>query len=88
MPSASDEKSLEANMRFAESLGAKTVRVKGKSVAEGAAVFVRDKKVTQVIFGRSAQEGWRSLLYMHAINRFLADAPAVDVHIVTQDSAD
>jgi two-component system, OmpR family, sensor histidine kinase KdpD len=88
MPGASEEKSLEANMRFAESLGAKTVRVKGKSVAEGAAVFVRDKKVTQVIFGRSALEGWRSLLYMHAINRFLADAPAVDVHIVTQDSAD
>ncbi len=88
LTSASDEKSLEANMRFAESLGAKSVRVKGKSVAEGAATFVRDKKVTQVIFGRSALEGWRSLLYMHAINRFLADAPAVDVHIVTQDSAD
>jgi len=86
--SATDEKSLEANMRFAESLGAKTVRIKGKSVAEGAATFVRDKKVTQVIFGRSALEGWRSLLYMHAINRFLADAPAVDVHIVTQDSTD
>jgi two-component system sensor histidine kinase KdpD len=88
VPSATEEKSLEANMRFAESLGAKTVRVKGKSVAEGAATFVRDKKVTQVIFGRSARDGWRSLLYMHAINRFLADAPAVDVHIVTQDSSD
>ncbi|HEY6466125.1 MAG TPA: sensor histidine kinase KdpD [Candidatus Acidoferrales bacterium] len=87
-PNATEEKSLEANMRFAESLGAKTVRVKGKSVAEGAAIFVRDKKVTQVIFGRSALDGWRSLLYMHAINRFLADAPAVDVHIVTQDLTD
>jgi two-component system sensor histidine kinase KdpD len=85
---ANEEKSLEANMRFAESLGAKTVRVKSKSVASGAAMFVRDKKVTQVIFGRSATDGWRSLLYMNAINRFLSDAPAVDVHIVTQDSAD
>jgi two-component system sensor histidine kinase KdpD len=86
--SATDEKSLEANMRFAESLGAKAVRVKGKSVATGAALFVREKHVTQVIFGRSAQDGWRSILYMHAINRFLADAPAVDVHIVTQDSGE
>jgi len=85
---ARDEKSLEANMQFAESLGAKAVRVKGKSVAAGAAVFVREKHVTQVIFGRSALEGWRSLLYMGAINRFLADAPAVDVHIVTQDSGE
>ncbi len=85
---ANEEKSLEANMRFAESLGAKTVRVKSKSVPAGAAMFVRDKKVTQVIFGRSANEGWRSFLYMNAINRFLSDAPAVDVHIVTQDSTD
>ena len=85
---ARDEKSLEANMRFAESLGAKTVRVKNKSVAAGAAEFVRDKHVTQVIFGRSQLEGWRSLVYMNAINRFLADAPPVDVHIVTQDTVE
>lgn len=85
---ANEEKSLEANLRFAESLGAKAVRVKNKSVAAGAAMFVRDKKVTQVIFGRSAADGWRSFLYMNAINRFLSDAPAVDVHIVTQDSTD
>ncbi len=45
----------------------------------------REKHVTQMIFGRSAVEGWRKLLYLNAINRFLRDAPAVDVHIVTQE---
>ena len=83
-----DEKSLDTNMQFAESLGAKAVRVKGKSVADGAAQFVREKLITQVIFGRSAVDGFRKLLYMNAINRFLAEAPAVDVHIVTQDSGE
>ena len=85
---AREEKSLDANLRFAESLGAKAIRVKSKSVAAGAAQFVRDKHITQVIFGRSAGEGWRKMLYMNAINRFLSCAPAVDVHIVTQDSAE
>jgi two-component system, OmpR family, sensor histidine kinase KdpD len=79
------EKSLIANLEFAESLGAKPVRLKGTSVADAAVQFVREKHVTQVIFGRSAVEGWRKLLYMNAINRFLRDAPAVDVHIVTQE---
>jgi two-component system sensor histidine kinase KdpD len=83
-----DEKSLETNMQFAESLGAKGVRVKGKSVADGAAQFVREKHITHVIFGRSAVDGFRKLLYMNAINNFLTEAPAVDVHIVTQDSGD
>ncbi len=82
---ADAQKTLEANVQFAESLGANVARVKGKNIADAVAAFVRDKHVTQVIFGRSAVDGWRKLLYMHAINRFLSDAPAVDVHIVTQE---
>src|SRR5579862_3770891 len=82
---AKEEKSLEANLQFAESLGATAVRLKGPSVPDAAAKFVREKHVTQMIFGRTAVEGWQKLLYMNAISRFLKDAPAVDVHIVTQE---
>ena len=80
-----EEKALTANLQFAESVGAKPVRLKGESVADATARFVREKHVTQVIFGRTAVEGWRKMLYLNAINRFLRDAPAVDVHIVTQE---
>jgi two-component system sensor histidine kinase KdpD len=80
-----EEKALAANLQFAENLGAKPVRLKGDHVAGAAAQFVRDKHITQVIFGRSATEGWKKLRYMSGINRFLKDAPAVDVHIVTQE---
>jgi two-component system sensor histidine kinase KdpD len=79
------QRTLDANLQFAESLGATVVRLKGDSVADATAVFVSEKHITQVIFGRSAVEGWRKFLYMTAINRFLRDAPAVDVHIVTQE---
>ncbi|HEV2385623.1 MAG TPA: sensor histidine kinase KdpD [Candidatus Acidoferrales bacterium] len=78
-------KTLDANLQFAESLGATVVRLKGKEVATTTAAFVRDKHITQVIFGRTAVDGWRKLLYLNAINRFLNAAPAVDVHIVTQE---
>ncbi|MGA3294544.1 MAG: universal stress protein [Candidatus Acidiferrales bacterium] len=80
-----DEKALAANLQFAESLGAKTVRLKGENVADAAARFTREKHITQMIFGRSAVEGFQKFLYMNAISRFLRDAPAVDVHIVTQE---
>jgi two-component system sensor histidine kinase KdpD len=81
-------KSLEANIRFAGDLGAKVVRIKGKSVADTMAAFAREKHVTQVIFGRAAAKGLRKLLYLLAIHRFLRDAPAVDVHIVTHQDPD
>src|SRR5579863_2123408 len=78
--SEQDQKLLAANMQFAESLGAKTVRLKGDNVADATAQFVREKHITQVIFGRTAVEGLRKLLFLNAINRFLRDVPAVDVH--------
>ncbi len=81
-----DLNSLNANIQFSESLGAKVVKLKGKDVSAATAEFVREKHVTQVIFGRTAVEGWRKYLYMTAIHRFLRDAPAVDVHIVTQEN--
>jgi two-component system sensor histidine kinase KdpD len=83
--SEQNQRSLAANLEFAENLGARVVQVKGKTVAQATAAFVRDKHITHVIFGRSAVDGIRKFLYMTAIQRFLRDAPPVDVHIVTQE---
>ncbi len=79
-----NQRTLAENVRFAENLGGKIIQVKGKSVAEEVAKVVREQRITQVIFGRSAQTGWQKHLYLTAIQRFLRDSPPVDVHIVTQ----
>jgi len=83
--SPEDQRSLAQNVRFGENLGAKILRAKGTNVAEEVAKLVREKHITQVVFGRSAQRGWRKYLYLSAIHKFLRDAPPVDVHIVTQE---
>src|SRR4051812_32673683 len=49
-----DQRTLAENIRFAENLGGRISRVKGSSVAEAVAGFVREHHITQVIFGRSA----------------------------------
>ena len=82
----SNQNALKANLRFAESLGAQVVRLKGRSVADSVAEFVRSKHITQVIFGRAPIRDWRKYLYLSAVHRFLRESPAVDVHIVTQES--
>ncbi len=85
-PQEPNPKVLEANMRFAENLGAQVVRLKGRSVADTIAEFVRGKHITQVIFGRTPIRDWRKYLYLSAVHRFLRDSPSVDVHIVTQEA--
>lgn len=80
-----NRKVLEANLKFAENLGAKVVQRDGLSVADMVADIVREKHITQVIFGRSVEKGWKKYLYLSAAHRFLRDSPEVDVHIVTQE---
>jgi len=79
------QRSLNANFRFAENLNAKVVRLPGRDVATTVADFVRQQRITQIIFGRHAVSGLRKYFYYSAIQRFLEKAPHVDVHIVTQD---
>ena len=83
-----DAKTLEANLRFGENLGAQITRLKGRSVADAIAEFVRNKHITQVMFGRALIRDWRKYLYLSAVHRFLRESPPVDVHIVTQEPAD
>ena len=79
-----DQRTLRRNIEFAENLGATVTKLKGTSVAETVAQFVREKHVTQIVFGHTATTGWRRYLYMSAVHKFLRDAPSVDVHIVKQ----
>jgi two-component system sensor histidine kinase KdpD len=83
---AEEKSTLAANMQFARNLNAEVFTVKGKSVAHAAAAFVREKRITHVVFGRTAVHGFRKYLYYWAIQHFLKESPNVDVHIVTQHS--
>jgi two-component system, OmpR family, sensor histidine kinase KdpD len=87
-PKEANQNALAANLKFGESLGAKVMRLKGRSVADTVAEFVRSKHITQVIFGRAPVYDWRKYLYLSAVHRFLRESPAVDVHIVTQEPED
>lgn len=80
-----NKKALTANLQFAQNLGANVIERKGLSVADSVARVVREKHITQVIFGRSIEHSWRKYLYLSAAHRFLRESPEVDVHIVSQE---
>jgi two-component system sensor histidine kinase KdpD len=77
---------LDASLEFARNLGAHIVQLNGKSIPSTTATFVTEHRITQAIFGRSALHGLRKYLYYLAIQRFMSEAPHVDLHIVTQET--
>ncbi len=77
---------LEAHVQFATNLGAKVVTLTGKSVASATAAYVKEQRITQALFGRSALNGLKKWLYYLAIQKFMSEAPHVDLHIITQEA--
>ena len=74
-----------SQLKFAENLGAHVVHLTGTRIASATAAYVTEQRITQALFGRSALHGLRKYLYFFAIQRFMSEAPHVDLHIVTQE---
>ncbi len=77
---------LDSSLQFAANLGAEVITLQGKDTARTTALFMRERRITQAIVGRSATHGFRSYLYYFALQRFMAESPHVDLHIVTQET--
>ncbi|NUQ27607.1 MAG: histidine kinase [Acidobacteriaceae bacterium] len=80
------KKTLVSHIQFATNLGATVVHLTGSSVASATAAFVKEQRITQALFGRSALHGLKKYLYYLAIQKFMSEAPHVDLHIITQES--
>jgi two-component system sensor histidine kinase KdpD len=80
--SPKDHAALAENIRFAEELGAKVIKVRSRNVADALVEFARREGVTHVIFGQSARSRWDILLRGSIINRFLNEVRDATVQVV------
>jgi two-component system sensor histidine kinase KdpD len=78
------KRTLESSLQFARNLGATIVILAGNETSRVTAAYIREHRITQAIVGRSALHGLRKYLYYLAIQKFMSEAPHVDLHIVTQ----
>lgn len=77
-----DHVALADNIRFAEQLGAKVVKLKSSRVADALVEFARREGITHVIFGQSARSRWNLLMHGSIVDRFLRDVRNATVQIV------
>ncbi|HJZ69688.1 MAG TPA: universal stress protein, partial [Blastocatellia bacterium] len=77
-----DHARLADNIRFAEELGARVIKLKGRRVADELIEFARREGITHVVFGQSARSRWDVLLHGSVINRFLSEVRGATVQVV------
>jgi two-component system sensor histidine kinase KdpD len=77
-----DYAALQENIRFAEELGAKVVKLKACRVADALIDFAQRGGITHVVFGQTSRSRWDILLHGSIINRFLDEVRDATVQVV------
>src|SRR6476660_4985835 len=83
-----DYAALQENIRFAEDLGARVVKLKSRAVADALIEFARREGITHVVFGQTSRSRWDILLHGSIINRFLDEVRDATVQVVPLDKRD
>ncbi len=73
---------MEEYLKLARDLGAKTVLLKSKRVADALIAFAQQENISHVVFGQSARSRFDILLRGSVLNRFLSEVRDVTVQVV------
>ena len=73
---------MEDYIKLARDLGAKTVLLKSKRVADALIAFAQQENISHVVFGQSARSRFDILLRGSVLNRFLSEVRDVTVQVV------
>lgn len=79
---------LQENISFAETLGAKVIKLKSNNVADALLEYARENGITHVIFGQSARTRWDIFWRGSVINRFLSEVKDAAVHVIPLEKED
>ena len=79
-----EKRTLAANLRLAEDLGAQIIRVQGHDVAAALAQIARDKNVGQIVIGHSSHGRLHELLRRSTVQKLLRLVRDTDVHLVAR----
>ena len=83
-----DHAALQENVRFAEDLGARVVKLRGRRVADELIDFARREGITHVVFGQTSRSRWDILVHGSVIHRFLDEVRDATVQVVPLDHGD
>jgi two-component system, OmpR family, sensor histidine kinase KdpD len=75
-------------MRFAEKLGARTVTLSGREIAETLISYARSNNITKIIVGKPGKRNWREFLFGSVIDELARKCGEIDLYLISGDTHD
>ncbi|MBA4106193.1 MAG: sensor histidine kinase KdpD [Pirellula sp.] len=79
------EEATGRNLRLAEKLGAETHTLIGRNVAETLIDFARQRNVSKIVVGKTAQVWWKRRIYGTIVDELIKRCGQIDVYVVSGD---
>jgi two-component system sensor histidine kinase KdpD len=83
---AEDKGRVAEMLRFAEKMGASTVRLSGEDVAETLISYARSKNISRIIVGKPGKPSLREILFGSFIDKLARKCGEIDLYLISGDT--
>ncbi len=74
-----------STLRLAEELGAKVVRISGRTIPETVIQFAHSQNITQIIVGKPHRPRWQEVFGAPVIDEILRRSGSIEVHVISDE---
>ena len=76
------------NLRLAEQLGAETITLRGRRIAEEIVNFARQRQINKIVAGKPTHPRWRDILSGSPLDELVRLSGEIDVYVMTGEPAE
>ena len=77
-----------SNLRLAEQLGAETITLRGRRVAEEIVNFARQRQVTRIVAGKPTSTRWQTIFRKSPVDELMRQSGGIDVYAITGEPSE
>jgi two-component system, OmpR family, sensor histidine kinase KdpD len=76
------------HLRLAERLGASTITIPGRNIAEEVIAYAEANNITQIVVGKSDRPRWFEILHGSVVHELVRKAGSISVHVISAQESE
>src|SRR5437870_44751 len=75
-------------LRLAERLGASTITIPGRNIAEEVVAYATANNITQIVIGKSSRSRWFEMVHGSVVHELVRKTGEISVHVISADDSE
>jgi two-component system, OmpR family, sensor histidine kinase KdpD len=75
-------------LRLAERLGASTITIPGRNIAEEVVAYATANNITQIVIGKSSRSRWFEIVHGSVVHELVRKTGPISVHVISSDDGE